>query len=130
MLRKRGRGFTNQRGKHALSSCPPNIIAATQHQPLPFDLDCSVRFHLSFQLPYHPDLASGLDATDKVPVDGRGGRSRPLATRDGNDPNAALESRQGIIGYDREDEAPYDEEHRHRCNERFPYDSTSLTGAK
>ena len=101
VLRKRGYGSTNQRGKHTLSRRPADILAATQHQPLSFDLDAPVRCHLGLQIVYHPDLASGLDAADNVPVYSRGGRVRPVATRDGNDPNSTIEFRQRLIGDDR-----------------------------
>jgi hypothetical protein len=45
-------------------------MAATQDQPLAFDLDVPVRFHRGIQLVDDPDLAGGVDPADQVSVDG------------------------------------------------------------
>jgi hypothetical protein len=59
VLRKRGRSPADQRGEHELSRRPPDMIAATPHQPLPVDLDVPARPHHGVQLPDHQIRPAG-----------------------------------------------------------------------
>src|SRR4029077_4501856 len=100
-LNKWGCGFTNQRGKYVLPCCPPGIIAASQDQPPPRDLNVPVRLHFGVQVVDYPDLTGRVNAANDVPSHIRETTISILSTgyvRDRMDSDSSLEFYQGIIG--------------------------------
>src|SRR5712691_2388476 len=65
--RKRGSGFTNQRGEDALPRGRPDAIAPGQQQPPALHLDAPVELHGGLEISDPPDLAGGLDGADNIP---------------------------------------------------------------
>lgn len=67
-LHEWGRGFTDQRGKHALPRRPARVVAATQYQAFSSHLDAAIALDLGPEILDHPDLASGRNSTNEVPI--------------------------------------------------------------
>src|SRR5437867_276529 len=108
MRRTRSHATTEECCADGLVGVRPYGIASSQQQPLPIDLDIPVRLYIGIQVAYPPKLAGRANTLDSVSHWDSG------STSQWTNPDAALESHQGIICQDRKGKEPYDEEHRNR----------------